>query len=131
MQSSEIRLAFAIASCNIIENKSVKTNRNLKPIQHFCPVTWYTVSYVHYITPLDEPAPEVSLSQPEAAHAASEGTDIELGEDMLQMALRMAEMPEEPMMDLEDSVNPTPIQPGKSTLHQNSGVSQPYTNTAR
>ena len=35
----------------------------------------------------------------------------ELAEDMLQMALRMAnEMPsEEPVLDLEDSVDPAPI----------------------
>jgi len=37
----------------------------------------------------------------------------ELAEDMLQMALRMAsEMSEEPVMDLEDSVNPAPVRRG-------------------
>ena len=40
----------------------------------------------------------------------------EFSEDMLQMALRMAsEMPDEPVLDLEDQLNPTPIQPGKGT----------------
>ena len=38
----------------------------------------------------------------------------ELGEDMLQMALRMAsEISEEPVLDLEDSLNPAPIQPSE------------------
>ena len=38
----------------------------------------------------------------------------ELGEDMLQMALRMAqEMPDE-ALDLEHSINPSTINPGES-----------------
>ena len=41
------------------------------------------------------------------------GGSGELAEDMLQMALRMAsEMSEEPVMDLEDSVNPAPVRRG-------------------
>ena len=37
----------------------------------------------------------------------------ELGEDMLQMALRMAsEMSEEPMLDLEDNVDAAPVRRG-------------------
>ena len=46
------------------------------------------------------------------ASGASAGSG-ELAEDMLQMALRMAsEMSEEPVMDLEDSVNPAPVRRG-------------------
>ena len=49
-----------------------------------------------------------------AGAAAGSG---ELAEDMLQMALRMAsEMTEEPVMDLEDSVNPAPVRRGLSCL---------------
>ena len=48
-----------------------------------------------------------------ATSAASGGASGELAEDMLQMALRMAsEMTEEPVMDLEDSVNPAPVRRG-------------------
>lgn len=42
----------------------------------------------------------------------------ELGEDMLQMALRMAsEMPDEQVLDLETSLNPIPINPGKYSVY--------------
>ena len=53
-----------------------------------------------------------------AAGAGGAGTSSgELAEDMLQMALRMAsEMSEEPVMDLEDSVNPAPVRRGVCEL---------------
>ena len=46
------------------------------------------------------------------------GGGSELAEDMLQMALRMAsEMPDEPILDLEDAVEPTAVaRRGMSTL---------------
>ena len=38
-----------------------------------------------------------------------------LGEDMLQMALRMAsEISEEPVLDLEDNLQANPVQPSES-----------------
>lgn len=37
------------------------------------------------------------------------GSNGELAEDMLQMALRMAEMPSEQTLDLEETVDPTPV----------------------
>lgn len=55
------------------------------------------------------PAAAASAAGPSSAAGASG----ELAEDMLQMALRMAsEMTEEPVMDLEDSVNPAPVRRG-------------------
>lgn len=45
-----------------------------------------------------------------AIHSAqSRGTNGESAEDMLQMALRMAEMHNEHTLDLEDSVDPSPL----------------------
>lgn len=39
---------------------------------------------------------------------------VDSGEDMLQMALRMAsDMSEEPVLDLEDSIQTNPIDPGQ------------------
>jgi hypothetical protein len=41
-----------------------------------------------------------------------------LGEDMLQMALRMAEeLPDGQVLDLETSLHPTPINPGTCTFY--------------
>lgn len=55
-----------------------------------------------------------------AAVATAPAQGGEFSEDMLQMALRMAsEMPDEPVLDLEDSLNPTPIQPGKNVTFVN------------
>ena len=59
----------------------------------------------------------VSVDGTPAATSAAGGGGAaggELAEDMLQMALRMAsEMSsEEPVMDLEDSVNPAPVRRG-------------------
>jgi len=42
-------------------------------------------------------------------HHSQAATNGELAEDMLQMALRMAEMQSEPNLDLEDAVDPSPI----------------------
>lgn len=60
-------------------------------------------------------AEEESVEQPSTASAESGSSTLpqnELGEDMLQIAIRMAsEMPDEPL-DVEDSLNPTPINPG-------------------
>jgi len=64
-------------------------------------------------------AGSVDGSTPAAAASAAGGGGAaggsgELAEDMLQMALRMAsEMSEEPVMDLEDSVNPAPVRRGR------------------
>ena len=64
-------------------------------------------------------AGSVDGSTPAAATSAAGGGGAaggsgELAEDMLQMALRMAsEMSEEPVMDLEDSVNPAPVRRGR------------------
>jgi len=52
-----------------------------------------------------------------AGGGGAAGGSGELAEDMLQMALRMAsEMSEEPVMDLEDSVNPAPVRRGLPCL---------------
>jgi len=57
-------------------------------------------------------APASAATSATAAGGAAGGSG-ELAEDMLQMALRMAsEMSEEPVMDLEDSVNPAPVRRG-------------------
>lgn len=41
----------------------------------------------------------------------------ELGEDMLQMALRMASEMSEPVMDLENSIEPVPVNTGVVKLY--------------
>jgi len=67
-------------------------------------------------------AGSVDGSTPATATAAAgtsgaAGGSGELAEDMLQMALRMAsEMSEEPVMDLEDSVNPAPVRRGLNLM---------------
>lgn len=62
---------------------------------------------------VDGSTPATATSAAGASGAA--GSSGELAEDMLQMALRMAsEMSEEPVMDLEDSVNPAPVRRGAS-----------------
>ena len=64
---------------------------------------------------VDGSTPAAASSAAGAGGTAS-GTG-ELAEDMLQMALRMAsEMSEEPVMDLEDSVNPAPVRRGQALI---------------
>ena len=58
----------------------------------------------------------VVVSKEPAAPPPSGG---ELGEDMLQMALRMAsEMSDEPVMDLENSLEPVAVSSGKYILYK-------------
>lgn len=60
---------------------------------------------------VDGSAPAAAASATGASGAP--GASGDMAEDMLQMALRMAsEMTEEPVMDLEDSVNPAPVRRG-------------------
>lgn len=50
----------------------------------------------------------------ESNTSVAPATGGELGEDMLQMALRMAsEMSDEPVMDLENSLEPVAVNTGK------------------
>jgi len=62
----------------------------------------------------EEPAPAALSSVSTVTNTnTSSGGNGELGEDMLQMALRMAsEMTEEPVLDLEDNVDPAPVRRG-------------------
>lgn len=46
------------------------------------------------------------------ASTAKAESNGDLGEDMLQMALRMASEMSEPVMDLENSIEPVPVNTG-------------------
>lgn len=46
------------------------------------------------------------------ASTAKADSNGDLGEDMLQMALRMASEMSEPVMDLENSIEPVPVNTG-------------------
>ena len=60
---------------------------------------------------LAPPEKEASAPVPPTSSAGAGGG--ELGEDMLQMALRMAsEMTDEPVMDLENSLEPVAVNTG-------------------
>jgi len=67
------------------------------------------------IFPLIAPvAPEPEKVAPATTPAAAPPSGGDLGEDMLQMALRMAsEMSDEPVMDLENSLEPVAVNTGK------------------
>jgi hypothetical protein len=62
------------------------------------------------------PEKETSTPAPPTSSSAGGGGG-ELGEDMLQMALRMAsEMTDEPVMDLENSLEPVAVNTGSITV---------------
>jgi hypothetical protein len=79
-------------------------------------------------SPTPTPKSTVPETNVNGAPAESNG---DLGEDMLQMALRMASEMSEPVMDLENSIEPVPVNTGMGKLFHSGVQMNGYTHFSR
>ncbi|XP_021352596.1 zinc finger MYM-type protein 2-like isoform X2 [Mizuhopecten yessoensis] len=99
LEAELLMMAEAVAVADP-ESESESDNEDILPPSKTPPADGNTVSDTP--SPIPDPVPEVT--------AAPGQPNGEFGEDMLQMALRMAtEMTSEPVLDLESSIAPVPV----------------------